>query len=124
MIDCEETVLNAEEKYILSLMSFLCKVVPWNLEVARRAVGISASSCQARCFPTDGRPGPAGRSHWGHLVARRRTAWGRAALEKRSFGEAGEPAKYLRFQFWVSCQVCLYLLQATSALWGFDGFPS
>lgn len=28
------------------------------------------------------KPGPAGRSCWGHLLVRKKTAWGRAALAK------------------------------------------
>lgn len=34
--------------------SFLCKVVPWSLETAPKAMGILASSCQACSLPTEG----------------------------------------------------------------------
>ena len=98
-------------------MSFLCKVVPWNLEIAPKAMGISVLAKHAAFLQMEGwscREEPLGPS-----AGQKKNYRGKGCL-----GEAGEPAKYMRFQFWVSCQVCLYLLWATSAPWDFDRLPS
>lgn len=81
-IDCEASVLDEESKYSLSLMSFLCKVVPWNLEIALKAMGLSTSSCQACCLPMYGRLVLQGGATGAICWPEKRTAWGRAALEK------------------------------------------
>lgn len=47
-MDCEASALDEESKCSLSLMSFLCKVAPWNLEIAPKAMCfqlVLATSC-------------------------------------------------------------------------------